>query len=277
MSSNHHTPIANGANADDTVFNAPLASLDQVITDMLDGSEPFTVLKGGAGAADASASMQIDSTSQGILLFPRMTEAQRDAIATPAEGLIVYNTDDDSPNGYNGSAWVNYFQLGTALQPIEPLTTFDTTATIVISAIPQSHQDLLLRLRLRGKGTVSQLKIRFNVGIGSLHTYHWSQYLGQTGALVGTAAASDAEVEITIPVAASEAGRYLDIDFWIRNYAKSGQAIYGDYSGWTNGGVLFGAFSFTYTGAGIQQISIISPDASGHLGSYALYGLGTVE
>lgn len=34
-----------------------------------------------------------------------MTEAQRDAIATPATGLIVYNTDTDVLNIYNGAGW----------------------------------------------------------------------------------------------------------------------------------------------------------------------------
>ena len=41
---------------------------------------------------NASAKVQIDSTTQGFLP-PRMTNAQRTAIATPAVGLMVYCTD----------------------------------------------------------------------------------------------------------------------------------------------------------------------------------------
>lgn len=41
---------------------------------------------------DVSAQFQVDSTTGGILL-PRMTKAQRDAIATPANGLLIYQTD----------------------------------------------------------------------------------------------------------------------------------------------------------------------------------------
>ena len=41
---------------------------------------------------DDSAKLQIDSTTQGFLL-PRMTSAQRTSIASPALGLIVYQTD----------------------------------------------------------------------------------------------------------------------------------------------------------------------------------------
>jgi hypothetical protein len=47
----------------------------------------------GTGASiNASARLQVDSTTQGFLP-PRMTLAQRTAIASPATGLIVYQTD----------------------------------------------------------------------------------------------------------------------------------------------------------------------------------------
>ncbi len=46
----------------------------------------------GSGSVNASAVLQADSTTKGFLP-PRMTNAQRLAIATPAVGLIVYCTD----------------------------------------------------------------------------------------------------------------------------------------------------------------------------------------
>jgi hypothetical protein len=52
----------------------------------------------------ASAVLQIESTTKGFLP-PRMTEAQRDLIASPATGLIIYNTTTNVLNFYNGSAW----------------------------------------------------------------------------------------------------------------------------------------------------------------------------
>lgn len=42
---------------------------------------------------DASAALDVNSTSQGVLV-PRMTLAQRDAINSPATGLIIYQTDN---------------------------------------------------------------------------------------------------------------------------------------------------------------------------------------
>lgn len=58
----------------------------------------------GSGTISASAAIQADSTTKGFLP-PRMTTVQRDAIATPATGLEIYNTTTNSNNFYNGTAW----------------------------------------------------------------------------------------------------------------------------------------------------------------------------
>lgn len=59
---------------------------------------------GANTAPNASALLDLESTSQGMAP-PRMTEAQRDAISTPATGLVVFNTDTGALNVYSGSAW----------------------------------------------------------------------------------------------------------------------------------------------------------------------------
>ncbi len=52
----------------------------------------------------ASALLELASTAKG-LLPPRMTTAQRDAIASPAAGLLIYNTTTNEYNLYNGTSW----------------------------------------------------------------------------------------------------------------------------------------------------------------------------
>ena len=45
----------------------------------------------GTGTPNGSALLEVQGTTGGVL-FPRMTQTQRDAIASPATGLMLYNT-----------------------------------------------------------------------------------------------------------------------------------------------------------------------------------------
>ncbi|MCX6184281.1 MAG: hypothetical protein NTX74_04380 [Flavobacterium sp.] len=61
----------------------------------------------GVPTADinASAQLEVSSTSKGFLA-PRMTQAQKNNISSPAAGLLVYQTD--APSGFyyfDGSVW----------------------------------------------------------------------------------------------------------------------------------------------------------------------------
>ena len=55
-------------------------------------------------AAGASSILDIKSINKGLLI-PRMTTAQRTAIAAPAKGLIVFDITTNSFWFYNGTAW----------------------------------------------------------------------------------------------------------------------------------------------------------------------------
>ena len=62
-----------------------------------------------SASMNASAQLEITSNSKGFLP-PRMTQAQRNGIASPAQGLMVYCTDCGSVGQaqvFNGSAWTN--------------------------------------------------------------------------------------------------------------------------------------------------------------------------
>ena len=63
------------------------------------------VLTIGTTSPSASALLQMNSTTQGFLP-PRMTQAQRTAIASPAVGLIVYQTDGtEGAYQYKSTGW----------------------------------------------------------------------------------------------------------------------------------------------------------------------------
>lgn len=60
----------------------------------------------GTSSPDSTAALDIISTTKGTLL-PRLTTTQRDAIPSPANGLVAYNTTQSNLNTYNStiSAW----------------------------------------------------------------------------------------------------------------------------------------------------------------------------
>ncbi len=58
----------------------------------------------GTASPNASAILELSSTTKG-LLPPRLTTTQRDAVGSPAEGLLIYNDTTNKLNVHNGSGW----------------------------------------------------------------------------------------------------------------------------------------------------------------------------
>lgn len=73
----------------------------------------------GTTTPNASAKLEVAATDKGFLL-PRMTSAQRTAITTPANGLLVYQTD-----GVTGF----YVNSGTSASPTWTRVTMDWVRT----------------------------------------------------------------------------------------------------------------------------------------------------
>ena len=91
------------------ISGAPVAGTNATITNayalrVASGSSLFSGSVGVGGAPDSKAALTVTSTTQGFLP-PRMTETQRDAIASPTAGLIVYNSTTNKLNVYTGAAW----------------------------------------------------------------------------------------------------------------------------------------------------------------------------
>lgn len=65
----------------------------------------------GTATPNASAQLDITSTTKGMLI-PRMTEAEKNAISGPVQGLMVFNTTTNSFQYYNGAQWSNMTHSG---------------------------------------------------------------------------------------------------------------------------------------------------------------------
>ena len=120
------------------------------------------ILVGGRGGElihaqtkDASAILQLDSTTQGMLP-PRMTATQRDAIATPAQGLVIYNTDTNQYNYWNSTTWIPLSAGGSS-------TLVDADGDTLVQVEENADEDII---RFDAGGT-EQLIVNTNgIGVG---------------------------------------------------------------------------------------------------------------
>jgi uncharacterized protein (TIGR02145 family) len=79
---------------------------------------------GGSSPMNNSAALEIESTNQGMLV-PRMSSIQRNAISSPANGLFIFNTSNNSFEVYKTtcSCWVTVTDGGN-----NPAGTLENTA-----------------------------------------------------------------------------------------------------------------------------------------------------
>ncbi len=88
-------------------------------------------------APDASAMLDVVSTDKGVLI-PRLTQIQRNAIASPATGLLVFQSDN-TPGFYyyNGTTW-NF----VGILPTEQAAITANTAKISADGLVTTHSDV---------------------------------------------------------------------------------------------------------------------------------------
>jgi len=72
----------------------------------------------GTNSPNTSSVLELKSTEKGFLP-PRMTSSQRDVIASPTEGLIIYNYNSKCLQIFNSNHW---FDMCTGNEIIKPLS-----------------------------------------------------------------------------------------------------------------------------------------------------------
>jgi hypothetical protein len=102
---------------------------------------------------DNSAQLDVFSTTRGLLI-PRLTQTQRNAITTPATGLLIYQTDNAPGFYYNGGtpgspSWI---------QNATPINTWalggnSVTATGNFGTTSNNHIDIVTNNAVRGRFT----------------------------------------------------------------------------------------------------------------------------
>jgi hypothetical protein len=119
----------------------------------------------GTTTPSSSSLLEVKSTTKGVL-FPRMTNAQRNAIASPAVGLLVYQTDGAQGFYYYHSGW----------KPVTPFAMAANTSLSNLATTTAVNQHLLPNTT-NSKNLGSSTKqwkdfyLRGNIGINASPSY----------------------------------------------------------------------------------------------------------
>ena len=104
----------------------------------------------GTTNPNTSAALDITSTTKGLLI-PRMTETQRDAISSPATGLMIYQTDGTVGfYYYNGSSWA---EVAATSKTYSVNTFYAELGGYVIQISPNGKHGLVVAMQDQGVST----------------------------------------------------------------------------------------------------------------------------
>ena len=93
----------------------------------------------GTTSPDASAALDLSATDKGFLM-PRMTSAQRTAIASPATSLTVFDTDTNTFWSYVASTWIEASGGGKFIDGATPdIAYYPTKVGIGINTFGDPH------------------------------------------------------------------------------------------------------------------------------------------
>ena len=137
----------------------------------------------GTTSPDASAKLEVSSTSKGIL-FPRMTTVQRIAIISPATGLHVFDTDVNALWFFDGAVWINYATQAKFGDIKSGIQTADHDGWFILNG------RLKTDLNVRQQDRATALSIGTNVPNAS------NSYLSQNGGTMGAVSAGNNTVTL---------------------------------------------------------------------------------
>jgi hypothetical protein len=141
----------------------------------------------------ASALLDLTSTTQG-LLPPRLTTTQRDAIASPANGLFIYNSTTGQFNGFQAGAWGAIGGgAGSGITSLNGLTGASQTFS--------SSNDVNVTMGINSVGTVHTFTMGWSGTLAKTRTLGTTVYTDQGNTFSAGAQDFSAASTFTIPVA----------------------------------------------------------------------------
>lgn len=164
------------------------------------------------GSNAASAALTITSTTRGFLM-PRMTKTQRNAISSPAAGLLVVATDETAANAisrYTGSAWAGAESDNWVDYSSTTTVTGWSSTTVKIVRYQMMHRKVLVQFDIQGtsnSGTTS-FTLPFSIGASGVTTLGPFACIDLGGAQIGYGAISGSTVSFSRYVAVDDGGSF---------------------------------------------------------------------
>jgi hypothetical protein len=210
----------------------------------------------GTTSPNASSLLEIKSTSKGILI-PRMTLTQRNAIASPATGLLIYQTNS-TPGFYyySGSAWTAVSTKGAN----KNLSNLTAPTAVNVNLLPAADSSINLgnsslnyrNIFFKGKLYQGSIPIMYN---DTLNTFI-GQNAGSNPSSANTAVGSGTLSNTTGP----------------RNAALGYQALHNNTSG--NRNIAIGCFTLTSNMTGSYNTAIGDAALYSNIGGYYNTAIG---
>lgn len=137
----------------------------------LSGSQAIAQVGIGTTTPDTSAILELKSSTKGFIA-PRMNAMQMAAIASPATGLTIFNTDSNHYFVHAGTGWIKMLTAKDTVQVARSLSDADRDTKVETE---QSADDDKIRFSLGGTEY-------FRMNKGALETYNTAQsvYIGES-------------------------------------------------------------------------------------------------
>jgi hypothetical protein len=151
-------------------------------------AQSVSVNNSGA-TADGSSILDVSSTSKGVLV-PRMSKAQKNAIPSPANALMVYQTSPDSVGFHYYDApntrWVYVNASGFANDTSAWKITGNSNITSANFLGTTNDTALNFRVRNQKSGTIDSINLNTSFGYGTLRNLNFAGGLaGKTNSAFG--------------------------------------------------------------------------------------------
>jgi hypothetical protein len=116
------------------------------------------------------------------MLMPRMTSAQRIAIASPAEGLLVFDTDLNTQCQYSGSVWKFEYRINTTAIQTSTSTTYANITEFTTVSVDAGLYVLELKGIMQSTATGTGVGLRLVNSTATISTIVLNWSFSQAGA-----------------------------------------------------------------------------------------------